>query len=59
MKADYESQAGAKLQLDNINVTALNAPGAVPEPATWAMMMLGFGAMGASLRRRRDTVRFA
>ena len=27
--------------------------GAVPEPATWAMMLLGFGAMGMSLRRRR------
>lgn len=26
---------------------------AVPEPATWGMMLLGFGAMGASLRRRR------
>lgn len=30
----------------------------VPEPATWAMMMLGFGAMGGMLRRRRTTVRF-
>ena len=29
-----------------------NVP-AVPEPATWAMMLLGFGAMGASLRRNR------
>lgn len=27
---------------------------AVPEPATWAMMLLGFGAMGLSLRRRRQ-----
>lgn len=27
--------------------------GAVPEPGTWAMMLLGFGAMGVSLRRRR------
>ena len=27
---------------------------AVPEPATWAMMMLGFGLVGASLRRRRS-----
>lgn len=28
----------------------------VPEPATWAMMLLGFGMMGASIRyRRRDT----
>ena len=25
----------------------------VPEPATWAMMILGFGAVGASLRSRR------
>ncbi len=27
--------------------------GAVPEPATWAMMMLGMGAMGIMLRRRQ------
>ena len=26
---------------------------AVPEPSTWAMMILGFGAAGALLRRRR------
>lgn len=26
---------------------------AAPEPATWAMMMLGFGGLGASLRSRR------
>ncbi|MBA2466428.1 MAG: PEPxxWA-CTERM sorting domain-containing protein, partial [Sphingomonas sp.] len=28
-------------------------PGAVPEPATWAMMLIGFGATGAAMRRRR------
>ena len=39
--------------LDNVSVTAVN--GAVPEPATWAMMLIGFGAMGVSLRRRRRT----
>ena len=27
--------------------------GAVPEPASWAMMVGGFGVMGAALRRRR------
>jgi hypothetical protein len=27
--------------------------GAVPEPSTWAMMLLGFGAVGAGVRRRR------
>lgn len=26
----------------------------VPEPATWAMLILGFGAVGITLRRRRD-----
>ena len=29
--------------------------GAVPEPATWAMMLMGFGAVGYSIRRRRKT----
>lgn len=29
-------------------------PPVVPEPATWAMMILGFGAIGATLRRRRS-----
>jgi hypothetical protein len=27
--------------------------GAVPEPATWAMMILGFGAAGSAIRSRR------
>ncbi|MCG2842668.1 PEPxxWA-CTERM sorting domain-containing protein [Sandaracinobacter sp. RS1-74] len=29
-------------------------PGGVPEPATWAMFILGFGAVGAAVRRRRS-----
>jgi len=29
--------------------------GSVPEPSTWAMMLMGFGAVGVSLRRRRRT----
>lgn len=29
---------------------------AIPEPATWAMMLLGFGAAGFALRRRRRPV---
>ncbi len=30
--------------------------GAVPEPATWALMIGGFGAAGAMLRRRKDAL---
>jgi hypothetical protein len=29
------------------------AVGSVPEPSTWAMMLLGFGAMGFNIRRHR------
>jgi len=31
----------------------------VPEPATWAMMLSGFGAIGFSMRRRAAKVRLA
>jgi hypothetical protein len=29
------------------------AVAAVPEPGTWALMLIGFGAIGVSMRRRR------
>lgn len=46
------------------NVTATSSPAAsaVPEPATWGMMLLGFGAMGYAMRRRskvKPNVQFA
>lgn len=34
-------------------------PPAVPEPATWAMMISGLGLAGAALRRRATKVQFA
>jgi hypothetical protein len=34
--------------IDNVVVS-----GAVPEPAAWGLMITGFGALGAALRRRR------
>ena len=33
----------------NVRITT----GAVPEPATWALMLLGFGAVGFAMRRQR------
>ena len=42
------------------SITAsVNLPAAVPEPATWAMMLLGFGAIGFTMRRRRATATLA
>ena len=35
------------------SIIVTTATPAVPEPATWAMMIAGFGLVGASLRRRR------
>ncbi|WP_235976743.1 choice-of-anchor C family PEP-CTERM protein [Sandaracinobacteroides hominis] len=38
------------IALDNVSVSA------VPEPAMWAMMVAGFGFVGASLRRRKSGI---
>jgi|SwirhisoilCB3_FD_contig_61_260670_length_970_multi_12_in_0_out_0_1 hypothetical protein len=35
--------------LDNVSLT-------VPEPATWAMMLIGFGGIGAMIRHRRQVL---
>lgn len=37
----------------SISFSLNGVTGAVPEPATWAMMILGFGLVGAALRQRR------
>ena len=43
--------------LDSVKQIRISpAANAVPEPATWAMMLLGFGAAGYSVRRRRKPV---
>lgn len=43
------------LSPNGFRVTASNATlnSAVPEPGTWAMMLIGFGAVGYSMRRAR------
>lgn len=37
----------------NVNLEPVPPTSAVPEPATWAMMIAGFGLIGVTLRRRR------
>lgn len=45
--------------LTNATPYAIATPGAVPEPATWAMMLLGLGFVGGVLRTRRRQNRTA
>lgn len=42
-----------------VTLASIGGAGAVPEPATWAMMLAGFGMAGAALRRRRPAPVFA
>lgn len=52
-RSAFGQGSGTQFVLDNLRVNeALTA--AVPEPATWGMMILGFGAIGAAQRRRRS-----
>jgi hypothetical protein len=48
--------SGNDFAIDNL---ALAINSTVPEPATWAMMIAGFGLVGLSLRRRRSALRLA
>ncbi len=41
----------------NLTLFSTGAPGGVPEPATWALMILGFGGIGSALRRGKAKVR--
>lgn len=55
------STAFGLFQFDNMVTRASQqvAPQGVPEPASWAMMLVGFGGIGAVIRRRRLAVAFA
>ena len=55
------NQRNGSFAFDVLNVASATGPGGgVPEPATWALMILGFGAIGGALRRRTSmTVRYA
>lgn len=44
--------ANSEVRLSILNSGMAPPVGGVPEPATWALMILGFGFIGGSLRRR-------
>jgi len=52
--AIYANCKGAANNCDaNFRVTGNLLAAAVPEPSTWALMIVGFGAVGATIRRRK------
>ncbi len=53
VKPGFGFAAGNALNSFTAAETGEFAYAAVPEPATWAMSILGFGLLGATLRRRR------
>lgn len=49
--ATITTSGGGFADLKQLRV--ITATGAVPEPATWALMLLGFGGIGVAMRRSR------
>lgn len=41
--------------VNGVYAGVLSLAGGVPEPSSWAMMIIGFGLTGAAMRRRRST----
>jgi hypothetical protein len=49
---------GARINFGNSSLSQVvpTGTGAVPEPATWAMMLLGFGGIGIAMRRKQKAM---
>ncbi|WP_083500197.1 PEPxxWA-CTERM sorting domain-containing protein [Sphingomonas endophytica] len=52
----YSTSSGKIYNSGSVKLVSTDLTSAVPEPATWAMMILGFGMVGAAARRRRQHV---
>lgn len=48
-----EDSGSGSFQIDFLSLEITTDMGAVPEPATWAFMIIGFGAIGGAMRRQR------
>lgn len=57
---DYTNGSGNFYLAVGVSVVSKDLAPAVPEPGTWALMVIGFGAVGFSMRRRQKAaIRFA
>lgn len=54
----FRENTGAEYSITSVSVApytpVINPTGGVPEPASWALLMTGFGLLGATMRRRRE-----
>lgn len=48
-----------QINVDNVRLDASHIVTGVPEPASWGMLIGGFGVAGAAMRRRRVQFRYA
>lgn len=59
LDGDYLDKTEVAFNFDGIEQVSLDGVTGVPEPATWAFMIAGFGMLGAGLRlRRKEDVEF-
>jgi PEP-CTERM motif len=47
---------GGAIGIDNLTIGSEGSIAAVPEPASWALMIAGFGLVGSAMRRRKPSV---
>lgn len=52
--SSFRAVTGGQFSSDPVPI--VNFTAAVPEPASWALMMVGFGLVGVSVRRRQRSV---
>jgi hypothetical protein len=55
----FKENTATGATLDNVLLAEVSGVAAVPEPATWAMMLLGFVGLGFAFRQSRRKVSFA
>ena len=53
-KVRIDTTEGSFATFKQLKLGGVSQAGAVPEPATWALMLLGFGAVGFAMRRRGE-----
>lgn len=55
----FGNSRSGNIYIDDISIREVLPDAAVPEPATWAMMIGGFSLVGASMRRRKVVLTFS